>query len=91
MISLAAVEEFLSKAWPSKHHAVVAIPDERKGEKLFLLTEEKDLNRKMIAEKAKDYGINELSIPRSVSYINKLPLLGSGKPDFSAITKIVME
>lgn len=91
MVSLAAVEEFLAKAWPTKHHAVIAIPDERKGEQLVLLTEEKDLTRKMISEQAKDYGINELSIPRSVKYIKKLPLLGSGKPDFVAINKIVMD
>lgn len=90
MISLAAVEEFLSNAWPTKHHAVIAIPDDRKGEQLVLLSEEKDLTRKMISEQAKDYGINELSIPRTVKYIKKLPLLGSGKPDFVAINKIVM-
>ena len=91
MISLAAVEEFLSKAWPTKHHAVIAIPDDRKGEQLVLLSEEKDLTRKMISEQAKDYGVNELSIPRTVKYIKKLPLLGSGKPDFVAIKKIVMD
>lgn len=91
MISLAAVEEFLTKAWPTKHHAVIAIPDDRKGEQLVLLSEEKDLSRKMIAEKAKDYGISELSLPRTVKYIKKLPLLGSGKPDFVAINKIVMD
>lgn len=91
MISLAAVEEFLSKAWPNKHHAVIAIPDDRKGEQLVLLSEEKDLTRKMISEQAKEYGVNELSIPRTVKYIKKLPLLGSGKPDFVAINKIVMD
>lgn len=91
MISLAAVEEFLLKAWPSKHHALVAIPDERKGEQLVLLSEEKDLTRKMIAEQAKNYGLSELSLPRTVQYIKKLPLLGSGKPDFTAINKIIMD
>jgi len=90
MISLAAVEEFLTKVWPTAHHAVIAIPDERKGEQLVLMSEEKELTRKMISEKAKDYGINELSIPRTVQYIKKLPLLGSGKPDFGEIRKIVM-
>ena len=91
MISLAAVEEFLTKVWPTAHHAVIAIPDERKGEKLVLMSDEKELTKKIISEKAKEYGINELSIPRTVQYIKKLPLLGSGKPDFTAIRIIVMD
>ncbi len=88
MISLGAVEEFISKNWPDKHHAVIAIPDERKGERLILLTEEKDLTRKMLLEKAKQQGISELSIPRTVQFIKKLPLLGSGKPDYVSLMKL---
>jgi len=91
MISLAAVEEFMSQNWPDKHHAVIAIPDARKGEQLVLLTEEKNLIRKTILEKAKEQGVNELSIPRKVQFIKKLPLLGSGKPNYIELNQIVME
>ncbi len=90
MISLGAVEEFVTKSWPDKHHAVVTIADERKGERLVLLTEEKYLTRKMLLEKAKQQGISDLSIPRGVKFIKKLPLLGSGKPDYVEINKLVI-
>ena len=89
MVSLAAVEEFFSLNWRNKNHAIVAIPDARKGEQLVLVSEQPDLTRKIIADKMKAAGINELSIPRVIHYIKKLPLLGSGKPDFVAIKKIV--
>ncbi len=89
MVSLSAVEEFLITHWPDKLHAIVSIPDERKGEKLVLVTEEQQLKRKAIAEKMKQNGVNELSIPRTVICIKKLPLLGSGKPDYIAIKAII--
>ena len=88
MISLAAVEDFLSKIWPSRNHAVTAIPDSRKGEQLVLVTEEPEITRKILLEHAKGLGLSDLSIPRKIQYIKKLPLLGTGKPDFTAINKI---
>lgn len=88
MISLAAVEDFLSKTWPSRNHAVTAIPDSRKGEQLVLVTEEPEITRKILLEHSKGLGLSDLSIPRKIQYIKKLPLLGTGKPDFTAINKI---
>lgn len=89
MVSLAAVDELLSTYWPNKRHAVIAIADERKGEQLIVVTEQPDLNRKILFEKFKEHGVSELSVPRTVHSIKKLPLLGSGKPDFIAIDKII--
>jgi len=89
MISLAAVEDTLSIYWPIKNHAVISVTDERKGERLILVTEEKDLTRKIIAGKFKEQGANDLSVPRTVMFLKKLPLLGSGKPDFLAIKKYI--
>ena len=88
MISLAVVEDFLSKIWPSRNHAVTAIPDSRKGEQLVLVTEEPEITRKILLEHSKGLGLSDLSIPRKIQYIKKLPLLGTGKPDFTAINKI---
>ena len=34
MVSLTAVEAYLSELWPGAQHAVVAIPDKQKGEQL---------------------------------------------------------
>jgi len=90
MISLSTVEEFLSANWADKNHVVIALADERKGEKLVAITEDKNLTRKDISERSKECGFNELSIPRHVHFIDKLPLLGSGKPDYKTINEIVI-
>ncbi len=90
MISLTAVDEFLQQSWPEKNHVVIALPDERKGEQLVLLTEQKELNRKMIVAKSRSLGLSELSVPHSIHFIKKMPLLGSGKPDYIAIKELAM-
>jgi hypothetical protein len=39
MVPLGAVEEFVGKVWPEAAHAVVAVPDEKRGEQVVLVTE----------------------------------------------------
>ena len=45
MISLAAVEMLAGELWPNVPSAVVAVPDPRKGERLILVTQQKDATR----------------------------------------------
>ena len=42
MVSLAAVEMLAGELWPNAPSAVVAVPDPRKGERLILVTQQKD-------------------------------------------------
>ena len=42
MVSLTAVEGIAVAVWPDQRHAVVSIPDSRKGEKLVLVTTDPD-------------------------------------------------
>src|SRR5205807_9750809 len=39
MVSLALVEERAEHLWPDSHHAVIALPDARRGEQLVLVTD----------------------------------------------------
>ena len=39
---MASVESAIARLWPEQHHAVVAIPDARRGEQLVLVTERSD-------------------------------------------------
>ena len=45
MVPLGAVEEFVGKVWPDAAHAVVAIPDDKRGEQVVLVTDQKDAAR----------------------------------------------
>ena len=42
MVSLLAVEELAMQIWPDFNHAAVNLPDERKGEKIVLITNNQD-------------------------------------------------
>ncbi len=89
MISLTAVEGYLASLWPNYNHAVIAIPDEKKGEQLVLFTTKADFERSEILNYIKNNGISELSIPRKINYINKIPVLGTGKADYVELKSIL--
>ena len=90
MVSLSAVEDAASRLWPGVGHAVVALPDPRKGEQLVLLTEQPDAERAQLLAHAQAAGLTELMVPRTVFAGVKIPLLGSGKTDMPA-TKALAE
>ena len=91
MVSLSTVEELASLTWPEKSHAAVAVADERKGEKIILVTELKEAKRKPLQETARNNHFSELSIPRQVLAVDKIPVLGSGKTDYVTLGKVVEE
>ncbi|MBN8532301.1 MAG: AMP-binding protein, partial [Alphaproteobacteria bacterium] len=89
MVSLAAVEEHLAKAFPEHAHAVVSVPDERKGEQLVLVTTHEGISRDVAQEVLQQAGLTELALPRRIHTITSMPLLGSGKTDYPAVQKLV--
>jgi acyl-[acyl-carrier-protein]-phospholipid O-acyltransferase / long-chain-fatty-acid--[acyl-carrier-protein] ligase len=88
MVSLAAAERIAETAVPETRHAVVALPDPRRGEKLILLTEAKGFVRSRLLEAAHRLGLPEIAVPRDVIEIERLPLLGTGKTDYGAVLRL---
>ncbi|HMA13810.1 MAG TPA: AMP-binding protein, partial [Kiloniellaceae bacterium] len=91
MVSLGAVENLVSALWPEEMHAVVALPDPRKGEQLVLLTERENATRDELSAHARMQGASELMVPRQIFKVDKLPLLGSGKVDHPGAKKLAEE
>ncbi len=89
MVSLTAVEGYATAIWPGQMHAAVSIPDEKKGEQVILLTDQKDADRAQLLDYAKTEGVAEIMIPRTVQIVDELPLLGTGKLDYPAIQEMV--
>jgi acyl-[acyl-carrier-protein]-phospholipid O-acyltransferase/long-chain-fatty-acid--[acyl-carrier-protein] ligase len=91
MVSLSAVESYVALLWPEHNHAVVNLPDARKGERLVLVTEFQDAQRDALMAYARENGIGELSIPRTIVKVARIPLLGTGKLDYVSITRLAEE
>jgi acyl-[acyl-carrier-protein]-phospholipid O-acyltransferase/long-chain-fatty-acid--[acyl-carrier-protein] ligase len=91
MVSLTAVEAFINRAWPDNDHAVVAIPDDRRGEALVVITTSPDVTHETIVPVARADGARELSIPDRVLLIDELPLLGNGKTDYVSLERMAAE
>lgn len=85
MVSLLAVEDLAAQLWPDARHAVVAVPDPKKGERLILITERLDAAVPALAAFAKQEGAPEIAVPRRITHVHHLPLLGSGKVDYAAL------
>ena len=91
MVSLTAVENAIAKGWPQAAHAVVAVPDKKKGEQLVLITTEEGLEWRQIAKVLKEQGAPELWVPRNIMHVEELPVLGSGKTDYVTLQKMARD
>src|SRR6185437_2668066 len=91
MISFAAVEALAAELWPDALSAVSSVPDARKGERLILLTQQKGATRSEFQAFARSHGATEIMVPAEVVYMEKLPLLGTGKVDNMAVSRLVKE
>jgi acyl-[acyl-carrier-protein]-phospholipid O-acyltransferase/long-chain-fatty-acid--[acyl-carrier-protein] ligase len=91
MVSLTAVETYVSEVWQGFSHAVVAIPDAKKGEQLVLVTDCENVTRPEMSAYAKANGISELSVPRTIKLVDKVPVLGTGKLDYVGVQLMVDE
>jgi acyl-[acyl-carrier-protein]-phospholipid O-acyltransferase/long-chain-fatty-acid--[acyl-carrier-protein] ligase len=80
-----------AELWPNVLSAVVAVPDPRKGERLILVTQQKDASRSTFLAFARERGASELMMPSEIFNIDKMPLLGSGKVDMISLAKLVRE
>jgi acyl-[acyl-carrier-protein]-phospholipid O-acyltransferase/long-chain-fatty-acid--[acyl-carrier-protein] ligase len=91
MISLAAVEALAGDLWPNALSAVVSMPDARKGERLILVTQQKDATRSQFQAYAREHGASELMLPSEILVLEKMPMLGSGKADLLSLAKLMQE
>jgi acyl-[acyl-carrier-protein]-phospholipid O-acyltransferase/long-chain-fatty-acid--[acyl-carrier-protein] ligase len=89
MVSLMAAEDLAAAVWPDCRHAVVALPDPKKGERLILVTDRRDADAGPLIAHAKQIGAPELVVPRKIIKVQEIPVLGTGKTDYVALQRIV--
>jgi acyl-[acyl-carrier-protein]-phospholipid O-acyltransferase/long-chain-fatty-acid--[acyl-carrier-protein] ligase len=89
MVSLTAAEDLASAVWPDCRHAVVSMPDPKKGERLVLVTDRRDAEVAPLLGHAQRIGAPELAVPRKIIRVPEIPVLGTGKTDYVALQRIV--
>jgi acyl-[acyl-carrier-protein]-phospholipid O-acyltransferase/long-chain-fatty-acid--[acyl-carrier-protein] ligase len=90
MISLAVVESLAALASPDSQHAAISIPHAGKGEALVLFTADNAMTRERLQEAARGSGAPELAVPRDIRFLEKIPVLGTGKTDYARLQKEVV-
>jgi acyl-[acyl-carrier-protein]-phospholipid O-acyltransferase/long-chain-fatty-acid--[acyl-carrier-protein] ligase len=88
MVSLTAAEDLAVAVWPDGRHAVIAMPDKKKGERLILFTDRADADVGPLVAHAQSIGAPELAVPRRIIRIAEVPVLGTGKTDYVAIQRM---
>ena len=89
MVSLTAAEDLASSLWPHGRHAVVAVEDPKKGERLVLVTDHREADSGPLVEHAQTLGAPEIAVPRKIIRVPEIPVLGTGKTDYVALQRIV--
>jgi acyl-[acyl-carrier-protein]-phospholipid O-acyltransferase/long-chain-fatty-acid--[acyl-carrier-protein] ligase len=93
MVSLTAVEDALAGAFPQYglrcQVAVIARPDEDKGEKLVAVANEPKLSLDEVRAAIKAKGLPNIAVPREVKFIQEIPKLGTGKTNHRELEKLV--
>jgi len=93
MVSLTAVEDALAGAFP--HYglrcqvAVLARPDDDKGEALIAVSNEPRLQLDEIRAAIRAKGLTNLCVPREVRFVRELPKLGTGKINHLELAKMI--
>jgi acyl-[acyl-carrier-protein]-phospholipid O-acyltransferase/long-chain-fatty-acid--[acyl-carrier-protein] ligase len=90
MISLGAVEETIRTVLANSELEILAlsIPDNKKGEKIILLVTEA-LSQKTLRSVLKTAKVNPLMQPAQCILVDTIPVLGTGKTDFSAAKQLL--
>lgn len=91
MVSLGAIEMLVQSLWPEERHAVVAVPDRRRGERIVLVTTATQADATSLRRLGKQAGIAELAVPGDIVKVAEIPVLGSGKTDYVATRDLAVE
>lgn len=94
MVPHGAIEEHLQECTPrhDRAFAVCGVPDERKGERLAVLTTLSQSAIPDVLDKMGKRGLPALFLPRKNQFVHvdELPLLGTGKLDLRKVKEVAM-
>lgn len=84
MVSLTFVEQLAMKAWEKAHHAVISLPDTKKGEQIVLITTQKNATLHELTKSTE--GVAAINLPKKILFIDTIPVMATGKTDYVTLT-----
>ena len=84
MVSLTVVEQLAMKAWENANHAVISLPDIKKGEQIILITTQKQATVSELSKSST--GVTAINLPKKILFIDTIPVMTTGKTDYVALT-----
>tara|TARA_X000000950_G_scaffold288487_1_gene405499 strand:+ start:96 stop:2621 length:2526 start_codon:yes stop_codon:yes gene_type:complete len=91
MVSLEAIEQMVSSAYPGTHHAIIAEKDLKKGEILHLVTEDATITLSELRKKISKDDLNNLMMPKKVFHLSEIPKLSTGKTNFPLLNQMIKD
>ncbi len=91
MVSLNAVENYAQQLWPGAMHAAISMPDNRKGERIILFSNQQDAEASTLLAWCKENGVADIAAPKRIVYVEDIPLLGTGKTDYVALGRMAAD
>lgn len=88
MISLNKVEELALECFGESVFYAVSIPDTRKGEQIVMFTTKPKISSREFKKFIKSKKMSLLYMPSDIKYVEEVPLLGSGKPNYWALENL---
>lgn len=85
MVPLNLIEEIFTDLLSDAMCAAINVPDARKGERVVLFHSDANAKFSVLKERFKETGHSPLFMPSQLRFMEKLPLLGSGKTDYAAL------
>ena len=90
MVSLTAVEQAIEKLYPGFVQGIITVPDEKKGERMILITSCETAGIGDIQKAFRQKGYSDLWLPRQVIYMKKPPVSGTGKFNYIEAREVVI-
>ncbi|WP_316860439.1 acyl-[ACP]--phospholipid O-acyltransferase [uncultured Cohaesibacter sp.] len=87
-VSLAAIEVLASELWPGNLSAAARLPDEKRGERIVLVTDNPKADLVDFARHVRSKGGMDFMVPSEL-VIREVPVLGTGKVDYASVQKHV--
>lgn len=85
MIPLGTIEELAAECWPEACCAAIAMPDAKRGERVLLITDAKQVELAALRRHARARGHPDLYVPAAIEIIDEVPRLGTGKTDYRTL------